>query len=236
MSFALPRNTLALACLLAAGAAHPVLADSTAPWSGCYAGARMGHAQADIDGTVLADDINVAQDTYVGSANADGGAFGIQLGCDRQTGNWVVGARLAVDFTDASGGHQYIDGTTPTNRMEHDIKHVGSLSGRIGHLFQPDTLGYVKAGIAWAKTRHTDADPGWSPPYTGSSNIAHDGWVFGVGLEHRIQKNMSLFVEYEHMDFGKKHTTIHYTGGDDYSFSFDQDMSLLSLGFNLHFN
>lgn len=227
-------NKLTLAGLLALAASQPALADS-GTWTGCYAGLNTGYSWSEIEGTSLRDDVYVFENARIGSADADGGAFGGQVGCDHQAGTWVFGARLAMQFADAEGSHQYIDGTTPADRVHYDVKNFGSLTARAGYLLKPETLGYVKAGLAWAKTRHKDADPQAEPPYSGSVELDRSGWTLGVGLEQRLQKNLSLFVEYNYMDFGEDKGRIHYNDGSTYKYAFDQDTSYLSLGLNYRF-
>jgi outer membrane immunogenic protein len=219
--------TSSLACLLAAGTVQYAQADSLENWNGCYAGVNAGYGRASISG--IDSDISAA----IGSATATGGAFGGQLGCDHQTANWVSGMQLTLDKTHLTGSHPYIDGSGPADRVTYEIKSLISITGRIGYLLQPDTLAYFKAGGAWTRTNHDDSDPG--APYTGNREVTRNGWLAGVGLEHKIGRNFSSYVEYNYMDFGRQTVTIAYSDGEIANYSFKQTMNYLGFGVNYRF-
>lgn len=216
----------------------PVLAASPASWTGCYAGINAGYVWSEISGTNLADGIYVFQDNDIGSATATGGALGGQLGCDYQLDNWVLGGRAAMDWTNAQGSHAFRDGTSPNNEVDYDLKYFGTLTARFGYLLREDTLGYLSGGFAWGRAEHTDSDPtpggGW-PPYTGSGELDRTGWTLGLGVEHRFQPNLTLFLAYDYVDFGEKNAYIDYDDGTSWRYEFDQNMSILSLGLNYRF-
>jgi outer membrane immunogenic protein len=220
-----------LFCLLAAGVVQPAHADSVEGWNGCYVGANGGYGRALISG------IDTVANNAIGSANADGGVIGAQLGCDHQTDNWVFGAQLSADKAYLTGRHLYVNGTGPSNRVTYDINSVFSVTGRIGYLFEPEMLAYFKAGGARTKTNHNDTDPAPTVgvPYTGNTSVVRNGWIVGAGLERKIGKNWSGFVEYNYMSFGRKTVTIAYTDGVIANYSFKQDMSYLGLGVNYRF-
>lgn len=209
----------------------PAQADSGEPWSGCYGGAHAGYGWADISGRALPFGNNI------GSATAKGWAVGGQLGCDRQTGNWVWGAQASLDKADLTGSHQFLNGSGPSNRVAYDLQYLGTLAGRVGYAFEPNTMAYLKAGGAWTKTNHDDSDP--SPligvPYTGSKEAWRSGWLVGMGVEHRVGKNLSAYVEYQHMDFGAANVTISYSDGVVADYSFNQRLDFLTVGVNYRF-
>ncbi len=208
----------------------------TDPWAGCYAGAHAGYGSANVEGTVLnqlAPVVGADLNAPIGSATVKGGALGIQLGCDVQTNDWVMGAQISLDRADMSGDHLYINGSSPANQVNYDIKQIATLTVRTGYLIQAATLVYLKGGAAWTKTDHTDNDP--SVAIYGHSELTRSGWLLGAGVEHLVQPNVTLFAEYSYMDFGKETTSITYNSGDVWRFSFKQDMSYLGLGVNYRF-
>ena len=221
-----------LLCLLAAVTVQYAHADSPESWNGCYAGVNAGYGWASISG--IDSDIGAA----IGSATAKGGAFGGQLGCDHQTTNWVWGAQFSLDKSHLTGSHQYINGSGPSDRVTYDIKSLISITGRIGYVLQSNTLAYLKAGGAWTRTNHDDSDPAPAPPgvpYTGNKEVTRNGWIAGVGLEHKIERNLSSYVEYNYMDFGKQTVTILYSDGFISNYSFEQNISYLGFGVNYRF-
>lgn len=220
-----------LLCLLATGIVQQAHADSIDGWNGCYAGVNGGYGQASISG------INPSVNNAIGSANAGGGMIGAQVGCDHQMDSWVFGAQLSADKGYLSGSHLYINGTGPLNRVTYDIDSLISVTGRIGYLFQPETLAYLKVGGAMTRTNHNDSDPApvFGVPYTGRAKVVRNGWVIGAGLERKIGKNLSGYLEYNYIDFGRKIVTIPYTDGVIASYSFKQNLSYLGLGVNYRF-
>ncbi len=220
-----------LACVLAAGTAQYAQADSSEGWNGCYAGLNAGYGRAHISGV----DTDVSN--AIGSAVADGGAIGGQLGCDHTIGNWLLGVQLSADKTHLTGSHQYINGTGPSDRVAYDVRSLLSLTGRVGYQLQSETVAYLKAGGARARTNHNDADltPLAGIPYSGSANASRNGWLSGVGLERKFGSNWSTYVGYDYMDFGKRAVTIAYTDGTVSNYSFKPHMSYLGLGVNYRF-
>jgi opacity protein-like surface antigen len=161
------------------------------PWSGCYGGANVGYGWADIGGR----DRLLGKD--IGSATATGGAFGGQLGCDRQTAYWVLGAQASLAKADITGSHRYHNGSGPSDRVHYDIDILATLAGRVGYAFAPDTLVYLKAGGVWTRIDHKDYDPApsFGLPYTGNKTAHRSGWLLGLGAEHRVGKNLSAYAE-----------------------------------------
>lgn len=231
MRISMPHVISGLVCLLAAGVVQHAQADSLEGWNGCYVGVNAGYGSAPISG--IDSNINAA----IGSATATGSAFGGQLGCDHQVANWVGGVQLSLDKAHVTGSHQYINGSGPADRVTYDIKSFISITGRIGYMLQSNTLAYLKAGGAWTRTNHDDSDPAplFGAPYTGNKEVTRNGWLVGVGLEHKIKGNLSSYVEYNYMDFGKQTVTIAYSDGVITNYSFKQKMNCLGLGVNYRF-
>jgi outer membrane immunogenic protein len=206
-------------------------AASDLSWSGCYGGADVGYGWADIGGRDRLIDNNI------GSATATGGAFGVQLGCDRQTANWVLGAQASLAKADITGNHRYHNGSGPSDRVRYDIDTLATLAGRVGYAFAPDTLVYLKAGGAWVRIDHRDSDPApsFGPPYTGNRKAHRSGWLLGLGAERRVGRNLSAYAEYQHMDFGHANVTISYSDGAVSSYSFRQRIDYVAVGLNYRF-
>lgn len=229
------RTLRILSGLLCLAAALPALAQSAPGWSGCFAGGQAGYGRANIKGW---SDTNPPGQPSIGATTASGGALGGQAGCDLQAGNWVWGAQVSLGWADITGSHRYKPfGSGPNDRVDYDIGSLATLTGRLGHLFRPNTLGYVRAGAAWTRTNHDDSDPAplFGPAYTGDTTATRHGWLLGIGVEHRYDRHLSAFAEYTHMDFGKKTVTIHYSDGVIASYPFRQRMDFLGVGVNYRF-
>ena len=83
-------------------------------------------------------------------------------------------------------------------RLENDWLDL--LTGRIGFAVQPNWLLYFQGGAAWRKNSLTVWDP--TGLEVGSTSRTRTGWTLGVGSEYKFAPNWSVFVEYNHADFG----------------------------------
>jgi outer membrane immunogenic protein len=176
--------------------ARPVVAPVMAyNWTGCYIGGNVGGGWSRMDTT------RVSQDT-IGNAFANYGrendsAFigGGQAGCDFQTGNLVFGVQGQFDFGNISGQHAVAD--LPTFSETNNLRSIGTATGRVGYLFQPAFLGYVKGGMAWMRDRNQVFLPGGG--FSESASFTLPGMTVGVGGEWMFAPNWSVFAEYNYM-------------------------------------
>jgi outer membrane immunogenic protein len=201
----------AAADLPPAPAPIPVYSKAPPPvwsWTGCYVGGNIGggwsHNDTASSATFAPPNVEIVNAT--GSGVVGGG----QVGCDYQfAGGWVIG--VAGEF-EASG----IKGTTviPANaalgilantaQVDINIPWIATATARLGYAVTPATLLYVRGGGAWMRDNADIALIG--PPVTVAA-VATDnrsGWTVGGGIEQKFWSNMSAFVEYNYLDFGKK--------------------------------
>jgi outer membrane immunogenic protein len=173
-------------------------------WTGCYIGGNVGGAWARIRET----SVSVAGVPLVsdfGNSEGTGVIGGGQIGCDYQfAGNFVVGIQGMFDFADIRSNH--VLPAFPAFFTENRTKDVFTVTGRVGYLFAPQVLGYVKGGGAWARVDTTHFVT--VPPPTIVSEFAtgqdRQGWTVGAGLEWMFAPGWSVFGEYNYMDFGRK--------------------------------
>jgi outer membrane immunogenic protein len=180
-------------------------------WTGCYIGGNVGGAWSRIRET----SVTVAGTPLVsdfGASEASGVIGGAQIGCDYQfAGNFVVGIQGMFDFSDLNSRHTLP--AFPAFFTENRTRDVFTLTGRVGYLFAPQVLAYVKGGGAWARIDTTHFVT--VPPPTIVSEFAtgqdRQGWTIGGGLEWMFAPGWSVFGEYNYMDFGRK--TVGFTTG-----------------------
>jgi outer membrane immunogenic protein len=173
-------------------------------WTGCYIGGNVGVARARIRETSVSVAGTAFQSDFGRSSDSDliGGG---QIGCDYQFANsFVFGVQAMFDFTDLNSRHTLP--AFPTYFDETKTKDVFTVTGRLGYLFTPAVLAYVKGGGAWARvdtTRFVTV-----PAPTIVSEFARDqnrqGWTIGGGVEWMIAPGWSVFGEYNFMDFGRE--------------------------------
>jgi len=198
-----------------------------AGWSGCYVGGHVGYtwsnatdhslpgavALADIPGTGASAGDPIVYG-YSGKYDSDGFAGGFQAGCDRQYGSVVVGLVGDFTWTDQKKDSSPFD-IVPTPPLSFsnqesatiNLKYFGTARGRVGYLFNPDTLVYATGGLAWARASMTVRGEAFFPgdgqvPYSVSNTTNFLGWTVGVGVDWRFAPNWTVGVEYLHLDFG----------------------------------
>jgi outer membrane immunogenic protein len=209
-----------LSTLAAAGAAQA----QEAPWTGAYVGAHAGTSwQADKGGeSILFDNdldgnfnntVNTTaganafspgfcSGTAVGSTPAagcrdddNGFEFGVRAGYDRQFGSFVLGALVEgtrADVQDAVSGFS----TTPASyTMDRTLREVGAVRLRGGLAFG-DTLLYGTGGFATGRVHQRFATTNTANSFALDRDKWASGYQFGGGLEHKLNKNLSLGVEY----------------------------------------
>jgi outer membrane immunogenic protein len=205
---------IAVAALFGAAAQaadlQPYMKASPTPlfsWTGCYIGGNVGY------GWQYNRPFDPAFPTFsVGSDFGSGVGGGGQLGCDYQlSGPWVVGIQGLFDGTGVNGSHTvpFAYSGDNTEVMSFKTTWFATLTGRVGYAVQPQSLLYVKAGAAWAHINYTDVDP-TPPAFSGQANATPAGWTIGTGLEYAIQRNISLFLEYDYADFGTQNVNLTY--------------------------
>jgi outer membrane immunogenic protein len=194
-------------------AARPVAAPIvTYNWTGCYIGGNVGGGWAKTDQVQIAKvggPVIIPNNNFGNSEKSDfiGGG---QIGCDYQfAGNWVVGVQGMADYANLRSSHVVptafpgfpVGAFVSVNRT----KNVFTATGRVGYLFAPQLLAYVKGGGAWTRVDHIFN--GTIPiNFLSESALGVDrqGWTVGGGLEWMFAPGWSVFGEYNYMDFGRK--------------------------------
>jgi outer membrane immunogenic protein len=251
----LAAGALAISAVSASAADMAVKAPPIAPvvaynWTGCYIGGNVGGAWHRIEQSGLrttgatAPVVDFIPPLDIGSANSNGDFIGGgQIGCDYQfAGRWVVGVQGMFDF-----GHTSSSNVAPDPRLVAAIapfqttrtRDLFTGTARIGYLFTPAVLGYVKGGGAWTNsfTAITGTIP--TPFLSESASADRSGWTVGGGIEWMFAKGWSVFGEYNYMDFGRKDITFTPgpgTVGDATIISTRLTMQTALVGVNYKFN
>jgi outer membrane immunogenic protein len=107
------------------------------------------------------------------------------------------------------------------------------LTARIGYLVQPQSLLYLKGGVAWAHNKFVDNATSLVGPTTSTGKSTRGGWTAGGGIEQMFVPHWSLFVEYDYTNFGRR--TENLTGGPTEAFSIKQNLQTVLVGVNYRF-
>src|SRR5258707_9466326 len=77
----------------------------------------------------------------------------------------------------------------------NSLKAIYTATGRIGYLWTPALLGYVKGGMAWVTNRNSVFLPSGAL-FESSGSFTMPGMDVGLGLEWMFAPNWSVFAEW----------------------------------------
>jgi outer membrane immunogenic protein len=135
-------------------------------WHGAYAGAHLGWGEA---------------------GNADGVIGGAQIGYNWQAGRIVYGLEADISLSDIS-----VEENFGPIHASASVDWLATARGRLGYLLDPRILGYVTAGFGIASGSAETSVPGFAFKI---DNTETD-FVYGFGLEGKINERMSARIEY----------------------------------------
>jgi outer membrane immunogenic protein len=187
-------------------------------WTGCYIGGNVGGGWERTRQTQIGKVGGPAIIPNNDFGASDGNDFvgGGQIGCDYQFNSFVVGVQGMYNYGRISSSH-----VVPTAfpgfpvgsfQSVNQVKDMWTATGRVGYLFTPALLGYVKGGGAWTRVDHTFN--GFVPtPFLSefANGVDRQGWTVGGGLEWMFAPGWSVFGEFNYMDFGNK--DVNFTAG-----------------------
>ena len=229
------------------------MAQTPFQWSGFYFGGHVGGGWSDESWDVYGNTI--------GTGTMSGFLGGLQVGRDWQQGKAVIGVQGDVSFGDVNGtaglphAGNYGDypgncwsGGDQTARCGSKTDWTAALTARIGMLVLPDTLFYLKGGVAYAHDEFSVTNETPSP-YCGSQSygLSHDyapvgqnqfGGTIGVGAEHAFSNRISMFVEGDYTDFGTQNVNFADTGyqcSPAFTAKVHQTLGEVKVGLNVHY-
>ncbi|WP_152033747.1 outer membrane beta-barrel protein [Bradyrhizobium sp. DOA9] len=190
----------------AASSTIPVKAQAAAMnWTSIYVGGHLGggvsrDSWSDPFGLTLTGTGGTNAAGFGDTIRATGPVGGLQIGANRQIGNWVIGLEGSLSATDLRGENTCFSGLGGIN-CQHVTDAIGTLTGRLGWAWDQSLI-YAKAGGAWAhSTYNLLGNTGALSLGIGSASSTRSGWVAGAGLEYALTNGWTTFVEYDHLGF-----------------------------------
>lgn len=156
-------------------------------WTGFYFGGHLGAAFDDNDNKNYCRDSSVIRDASC-------------YGKDDDETTWLAGLHVGYNWQKPSGFVWGIEGDVS---FADDIDYLASIRGRLGFATGA-TLLYVTGG--WAFLGVED--------YFGDDETLN-GWVAGLGVEHKLRQNVSLGLEGLYYNFDEDNG---YYGDDEADF------------------
>lgn len=188
---AIKTSLLSTAAILALSA--PALAQD---WDGFYAGGTLGFAAGN------------AVHTFSNGAPTDnsdptGVLLGGFAGYAWQSGNYVYGGEIDLEWSDYNGSFVNTSGATSQGVVEGNWQ--GSIRGVVGiagNLGGSPALYYLTAGYAVGDFDFLGGPSVPVPPGGGYSEVMH-GVTAGFGMDVRVDQQTSFRVEYRYTNFGE---------------------------------
>lgn len=183
----------------------PVAPVAVYNWTGCFIGANGGGLSARKNWTYADALAPATLGLPATSHTATGAMGGGQIGCDYQTGRWVVGIQGDYDVTSAKGSG--IDSFFNRLSDESNVRGLGTVTVKGGYLITDQFLLYVRGGVAFENDRYNIYQlPASTLAATGTQS--RTGGTVGIGGEYLITNSWSVFAEYDYYDMGTKTTTL----------------------------
>lgn len=190
-------------------------------WTGCYIGGNVGYTRGEVrsDGTPNAPftALNPAAALSVQVSSAvkntpSGFTAGGNVGCDYQSGLFVVGVEGDINYSDLKfsqirGPFATLNSVPTTWEESFRSNWFATVRARAGVVIAERSLLYVTGGAAFAEYNAFKAldVPGFVGfRYAGTANSNRAGWVVGAGWEYAFSGNWTGKIEYLHMDFGSQ--------------------------------
>jgi outer membrane immunogenic protein len=184
-------------------------------WSGLYFGGVVGYGW----GTKDVFDTEEPEDD--GTYPVSGFLGGVEAGLGMQAGNFYFGVEGDATWANITG-NGLIDGDDP---IATDINFLATLTGQLG-LAWDRVLVYLEGGVAWAHETHTFD--------TESVSQSQTGWVAGIGAKYALNRNWSVKLEYDYINFGE--FEVHFPiPGDEEDVTFNQVLHTVKLGVDYRF-
>jgi outer membrane immunogenic protein len=201
-------------------------------WSGLYGGVFGGYGSGDAD--ILFNTKNENGDFWNLDQDIEGELFGGRIGYDFQSGNFVFGLYADIAYANIDGDRSNPGG--PPVGFKTEIDTIATLQGRIGILLNNNrTLLYLHGGGALADV--TLSGSGGPANDFNSQSDWRAGLVGGIGIEHMLTNNLSIYAEYSYMNFLESDRFL-ISDGSDYKGAVDggeSDLHTILLGVNMRF-
>jgi outer membrane immunogenic protein len=208
-------------------------------WTGCYIGAVAGGEWGTSRSVSNGTNNGVANGTAGALKNEtdlSGGNAGGTLGCNYQSGVWVVGIEGDGSWSNRNGSSNLLaPNFVPTFTESINSNWLATVRGRAGWTVGPtgNLLLYGTAGGAFADLRINE----FSPAGLGAiERHSFSGWTAGFGAEWGFAPGWSVKSEYLYADLGRKGYFQNTATGCCTFQNTRLTDSLFRLGVNYHWN
>ena len=141
--------------------------------------------------------------------------FALHAGYDFDLGGFVVGALAEVGYGFAEDSVSAFS-TTPANYvMTRSMRENAGVRARAGYAFGADrnTLVYGTGGVVWAKMQNDFRSTNRLNAYSEFGDDKVFGWRAGAGVEQRVNRHLSIGLQYLHTSLKDDGARLHVARG-----------------------
>jgi outer membrane immunogenic protein len=172
--------------------------------SGYYGSASLGYIQGNDNSYEMengvVDDYTTATDPN-GLLIALGGGYSTPIGTQ-----FIAGIEADIEWRHARDRSVYLFGGVPDTDypVTTKLENAATLRGRLGYLFNDrKTQAFIAAGFATARISRAYYDITANPDHQ-TIDARQNGWMTGLGLEHKLNNKLSIQGEYRYADYKTK--------------------------------
>jgi outer membrane immunogenic protein len=182
-------------------------------WTGCYAGGHVSWLKNASDVTSSPQDgfsaAQIATNTFTYGGDGSNVTGGVQYGCNRQFGNWVLGldSSFAWAGIDESVNQFHLSPTIGNyvDNLTHKLDTSSTARVRAGWV-RDRWMIFVAGGLATGRVESSTATGFVGVPgavFTGADDDFRFGWTAGGGVEYALAQDWFVRAEYLYVDLGK---------------------------------
>jgi outer membrane immunogenic protein len=171
-----------------------------ASWDGCYWGGNIGYSwgRSRNDVTAVFNPGPTLEDSLTVRDDPSGVIGGGQLGCNRQTGNFVWGLETDFQFSGQRDHANFdLDSGDGTSTFNWTDKNVWLGTTRLrGGVIVNNLLFYGTGGVAYGKYKIDMTSTGGIAAGSASISSTKAGYAIGAGIESPFVNNWNWRLEY----------------------------------------
>lgn len=195
--------TLAVAC------ATPVAFAQPTGFTGLYGQAGLGIATSNMKTTTQTTESNATEleTLKYGESNVAGTlALGYNYGFSN---GFNLGANVFYNFNNSNAGGASESEGAEVENLNARLKNIWGISVEPGYAFSNQSLGYLKLGWAQASSSlQTTTVTATESTNTTINFGTTNGFLYGLGYKHLINKNVYVGVEFYQVLFGSKSRSV----------------------------
>ena len=188
---------IAASVALALGVSFTGASYAASPFAGFYAGGQLGYSVYDIKAT--ATDTSIPETGTIEGLSGSGAEGGLYAGWGMDIAPTAY-AGLEIEYSWSGAEHttSFSDPTGSGTARIEDKDNYG-ISARLGWLPSSNTMLYARAGWQRVSLEYSgDLSGLGAGPASGSTDVDHDGFRFGLGAEVAMASNWLMRLDYAH--------------------------------------